>query len=127
MGVTWSQPKPIKDSTTIMFKTTFPKIPKLKAQLWNLWKIYKNSLKKDGFAVRCYNKIWYIYYFVEINEESYEKINQEPIYMINFKQKFVEWKEILDKLNSIEGVQIEPDEDPWYFDMENDTPVTNYE
>jgi hypothetical protein len=121
MGVTWSQPKPIKDATTIMFKADFPKTQKLKAQLWNLWKSYKNGLKQDGFSIKCYNKVWYIYYFIETTEESYEKINQEPIYMIEFKQKFIEWKEILDELNSIEGVQTEPDEEPWYFDMENDT------
>jgi hypothetical protein len=128
MGVTWSQPKPAAGATKIMIKAAFPKAQTLKSQLWNLWKHYKLSLKQDGFATSCYKKQWYIYYFAEVDETTYEKQTTPdglmPNYMITFKQKYTEWKEILDELNSIEHLQepSEPEQESWYFDMELDPP-----
>jgi len=129
MGVTWSQPKPNKDATKIIIKATFPKQQTLKAQIWNLWKHYKQSLKHDGFAISRFNNQWYIYYFAEIDELSNEKQKTTegmmPNYMIIFKQKYLYWKETLDELNSIEHLRnsSEPEEDSWYFDMENDKDI----
>ena len=124
MGVTWSQPKPVAEATKIMFKASFPKTQKLRAQLWNLWKHYKQSLKQDGFAVSCYRKHWSIFYFTNVTSNTYTKIDTPdgptPTYMVEFKQKYAEWKEILDELNTIDHIGDAPDEEPWYFDMEND-------
>ena len=126
MGVTWSQPKPVVNATRIMIKAEFPKVQKLKSQLWNLWKHYKQSLKQDGFSTKAYKKQWYIYYFAVVDENSYEKQETPdgpmPNYMIEFKQKYVDWKEIIDELNSIDHIQepSEPEQESWYFDMELD-------
>lgn len=126
MGVTWSQPKPVVNATRIMIKAEFPKVQKLKSQLWNLWKHYKQSLKQDGFSTKAYKKQWFIYYFAVVDETSYEKQETQdglmPNYMIEFKQKYADWKEILDEINSIDHIQepSEPGQESWYFDMELD-------
>ena len=126
MGVTWSTPKPISNATKIVIKSMFPKTPILRAQLWNLWKRYKQSLKQDGFSVNCYKRIWYISYFVTVTDTTYVKLDTPdgPVakYLVEFKQKYAEWHEILEELNSIEHVEEHTDQDQesWYFDMELD-------
>lgn len=126
MGVTWSQPKPVADATKIMLRASFPATAVLRAQLWNLWKQYKPSLKQDGFAISKYQNRWGIFYFADVHTDSYDLVTtdsgREPRYMVVFKNVYAEWKTILDELNSMESMteQKAPTEETWFHDMEHD-------
>lgn len=125
MGITWSHPKPVSDATKIMMRCSFPTIAITKSQLWNLWKQYKASLKQDGFRISKYNNIWYIFYFTDVTDDSYNMVDSPngriASYMAEFKNKYAEWKLILDELNSVEHItDARPSEETWFHDMEHD-------
>jgi hypothetical protein len=120
MGIKWSQPRSIAGGKTLMITSAFPGNQILRTKMWQLWSHHKNDLKTDGFRIKPYNKIWYISWFHDITETSFDKTdNQEPQYMIVFKKLYAKWNGVFETMS---GTQQSPDpvtdvvEEFWFLD-----------
>lgn len=104
MGLNWSRPKQINGNKLLLIKSDLPESKLATNKIWNLWRSYKSQLKQDGFNISKYpntpNGVWSINYWVTINDDTYETINDEPHYATIFKQKYNKWVEKYNEVNT---------------------------
>lgn len=87
MGAEWSEPKQIKPDTWVK-NIRFPE----DQNLWGLWRIYKVSIKKDGFGVKQFQGTWYINYFYNVDDP------------VEFQQKLAKWERALNKYAELKAL-----------------------
>lgn len=89
MGLTFSNPKKIKNGQTIMRISDFPTDKIGKNDCWNLWKMHKDKLKEDGFSITKDKNTdeWKICHYANKTD--------------NFDEKYKKWSKFLIKVKDI--------------------------
>jgi len=104
-----------------MITAPLPTNPILRKKIWNLWATHKEELKSDGFRVKKYNDTWSIAYFQDVNDESYERVDSEPLYMKVFKEVFAKWQKVHETISDVPPRPSKKDDDEenelWFVDF----------
>jgi len=106
MGLEWSKPRIVKNGTTLVTNADMPG-ENTQKNIWNLWKVQKEEIKKDGLGVSKDTKTgeWRLVYFHLINENSYEKTTSgKDFWVIELEKKVKKWQK---KMNEISEVLVE--------------------
>lgn len=95
MGLKWSKPKTVKNDTLVVVSADFPENKNVTKDLWDLWKLKKFELKKDGFGTNKspITKQFQIVYYHNVNPDvSFEKTTDGKVYwQVEFKNKVKKW------------------------------------
>jgi len=98
MGLTWSKVRSVKDGTLLVTNASFPAEKAKCDELWNVWKEYKDKIKKDGFSPQKYKDVWQVAYFHNVNSDTYEKSEEgEHLWKLEFQRKCKKWGDVIAK------------------------------
>jgi hypothetical protein len=106
----WSSPKTVKNGTLIVVSAKFPDSVQGKKDIWDLWKLKKEAVKKDGFSVGKDNMdgSWKISYFHTINDNSYEKTGSgKHLWNLDLDKKIMKWKNVLEQVHQFTSEKTE--------------------
>jgi hypothetical protein len=94
MGILWTQPikvKTKKGDYTLIISAEFPTGKFESQRIWNLWKLYKPQLKKDGFSISKYKGKFKISWFYKITPDTYKKVKGVFTYAKKFDEVHRKW------------------------------------
>lgn len=102
MGINWSNEKIVKNKTLVLLVGTMPNNKVSQEEIWNLWRMYKDEIKKDGFTIAkdSNDNKWKINYYHAISKDSFNKnITGQQFWRGDFEIKIQKWKNITSGLS----------------------------
>lgn len=97
MGLEFSKPKVVKQSTLIITSAEFPTESNANKVLWDIWKLKKDEIKQDGFIIkRQENGTWVVNYWHKIDPTTYEKVDNKGKWEVEFQQKYDKWNKVIE-------------------------------
>jgi hypothetical protein len=111
MGLQWGKPYKVKEDTLLVLNAPLPAAKNESEEFWNLWKQYKDQIKKDGFSISKdkYTGAWKAAYFHTVNDDTYEKTtDNKDMWRVDFEKKCAKWGQVIRKFREA-AAQIEED------------------
>lgn len=98
MGLNFGKEIVSRSGDRIILEAPVPETKTASEKYWQLWRLHKDDIKKDGFGLKK-NKGWSLMYYHEITETTYEIIDGKRRWRVEFEKKIADWTAELNKLD----------------------------